>query len=560
MPAATREKRAAQAHVLTPDEVKEFQLCHPDRGVDGFLRFCGHLKIKDKRTHRAIPFDPWPCQTELSSDLVAGLWLLCLKARQMGMTWLVAAYALWRMTYHRYYTVIVICQTKPYAEDFVADKIRFMWANLPVYLQMPIVRETRNRIVFGVEHQSEIQAFAGSKKTGRSLTANLFIIDEAAFIENIEETHRAATPTLEESGGQSVIISTSDGPKGFFYDEAQKAIEGKAIDEDSIQAYRFWFWSVFDHPGRDESWYERMARKHSHRARHMQYEFPRTPEEAFMSAGGRIYPDFVKRPVPEGHLLDLDAETLKRRPEWDRYRCLDWGTSKSALVVLWVVHIPSKRPRLTVHPDCVHTIREMQAYSYKEGTTEPDKKHDHAPDALRYGVVTFNLTGHVHVYREMYIQDLKSGGYTTQGVIAEIRKRSGWQLVDERANTWRHGPDVEAFRGTVYDRSNAILGNEFWAMKEQSCPHVAPTNESGSSPRSEVANGIDMVNKLVVGGMPMRATTQLTADDKHRRMLAARDPLAAAGISVALPITDIIAKNQMKRDRQAKRRARRWSR
>lgn len=47
-------------------------------------------------------------------------------------------------------------------------------------------------------------------------------------------------------------------------------------------------------------------------------------------------------------------------------------------------------PSLTIAPRCVHTIREMMAYRWREGTTsrdprdEPEKQHDHCPDALRY--------------------------------------------------------------------------------------------------------------------------------------------------------------------------------
>lgn len=48
------------------------------------------------------------------------------------------------------------------------------------------------------------------------------------------------------------------------------------------------------------------------------------------------------------------------------------------------------RPQLTIAPSCVHTIREMIAYRWREGTEtrdpsdEPEKQNDHCPDALRY--------------------------------------------------------------------------------------------------------------------------------------------------------------------------------
>lgn len=47
-------------------------------------------------------------------------------------------------------------------------------------------------------------------------------------------------------------------------------------------------------------------------------------------------------------------------------------------------------PQLTISPRCVHTIREMIAYRWKEGTEtrdprdEPENQNDHCPDALRY--------------------------------------------------------------------------------------------------------------------------------------------------------------------------------
>ncbi len=51
---------------------------------------------------------------------------------------------------------------------------------------------------------------------------------------------------------------------------------------------------------------------------------------------------------------------------------------------------PDGRPQLTIAPACVHTIREMIAYRWREGTDtrdprdEPEKQNDHCPDALRY--------------------------------------------------------------------------------------------------------------------------------------------------------------------------------
>lgn len=55
------------------------------------------------------------------------------------------------------------------------------------------------------------------------------------------------------------------------------------------------------------------------------------------------------------------------------------------------------RPQLTISPSCVHTIREMIGYRWREGTEtrdprdEPEKQNDHCPDALRY--VLYSVEG-----------------------------------------------------------------------------------------------------------------------------------------------------------------------
>jgi len=50
------------------------------------------------------------------------------------------------------------------------------------------------------------------------------------------------------------------------------------------------------------------------------------------------------------------------------------------------------RPRLTIAPECVNTVAELESYCWKESRTgeykdEPEKANDHACDALRYAVM-----------------------------------------------------------------------------------------------------------------------------------------------------------------------------
>ena len=59
------------------------------------------------------------------------------------------------------------------------------------------------------------------------------------------------------------------------------------------------------------------------------------------------------------------------------------------------------KPRLTVSPECVNTINEMESYIWKPEKDEPVKENDHAMDALRYAV-DWLLAGETEVVRVHY--------------------------------------------------------------------------------------------------------------------------------------------------------------
>jgi hypothetical protein len=65
-------------------------------------------------------------------------------------------------------------------------------------------------------NRSRIMSLPGSPKSVRGWSADLLIIDEAAFLE--EETFVAARATVAATGGRTIVQSTPMGPYGSFYD------------------------------------------------------------------------------------------------------------------------------------------------------------------------------------------------------------------------------------------------------------------------------------------------------------------------------------------------------
>jgi hypothetical protein len=67
-----------------------------------------------------------------------------------------------------------------------------------------------------LRNRSRIMSLPGSSKSVRGWSADLLIIDEAAFLE--EETFVAARATVAATGGRTIVQSTPMGPYGSFYD------------------------------------------------------------------------------------------------------------------------------------------------------------------------------------------------------------------------------------------------------------------------------------------------------------------------------------------------------
>lgn len=68
----------------------------------------------------------------------------------------------------------------------------------------------------GLENGSRIMSLPGTAKSVRGWSADLLIIDEAAFLD--EETFVAARATTAATGGRTIVQSTPMGPYGSFYE------------------------------------------------------------------------------------------------------------------------------------------------------------------------------------------------------------------------------------------------------------------------------------------------------------------------------------------------------
>lgn len=226
----------------------------------------------DDATPSEMPFHMWDAQRGLLADILSERLLLILKARQLGISWLVCAYALWLCLFRPGRLVLMFSIGQGEANELMR-RVQVMYYRLPADMRakLPSVTE-ENKTAFGWSNGSKIESLPSRKSAGSGYTASLIILDEFSKNENDASLYTAVKPTVD-GGGKMIILSTANGTDNLFYELCQKAIKGAGKF-----VFRFLPW--WDRPGRTPEWYASVAAD-AIDSSHMGQEYPATPEEAF---------------------------------------------------------------------------------------------------------------------------------------------------------------------------------------------------------------------------------------------------------------------------------------
>ena len=194
-------------------------------------------------TRGRIPFKLYPFQENSLEKLSDHDYNIILKSRQLGISTLSAGYSLWLMLFHQDKNVLVIATKQDVAKNLVT-KVREMHMYLPSWLKGTTTED--NKLSLRFKNGSQIKAVSSSGDAGRSEALSLLVIDEAAFIDKIDEIWASAQQTLA-TGGKAIILSTPNGTGNFFHKTWVAAEEGR----NKFNTIRL-HWSL--HPERDQPW------------------------------------------------------------------------------------------------------------------------------------------------------------------------------------------------------------------------------------------------------------------------------------------------------------------
>lgn len=236
---------SSEAQVSLKEKIKEeFFKCSQDPVY--FMR--KYYMIQHPQRGRQL-FNLYPFQEKVLRLFQKNDFSIINKSRQLGISTLVSAYSLWMMLFKKDKNILVIATTQATAKNMVT-KVRFAYQNLPAWLKIGHTED--NRLSLRLVNGSQIKAVSAAGDASRSEAVSLLVIDEAAFIDRIEEIFTAAQQTLATGGG-CIALSTPNGMGNWFhktYTAAQKK-------ENSFLPISL-PWTV--HPERDQAWRDQQTK------------------------------------------------------------------------------------------------------------------------------------------------------------------------------------------------------------------------------------------------------------------------------------------------------------
>lgn len=229
-----------------------------------------------------VRFELWPAQVEPLYAIREAKQVIILKARQIGMTWLVLAYFLWLVVFNEAVTVLLFSRRDTEAMDLMR-RLQDMFRRLPPWLTPP-GSFARGRLVGAAGHSWRLptgsRAMAFPTSAGDSYSATAAMVDEADLVPDLDKLLASVKATVD-NGGQLILLSKSNKaePESAFKKLYRAARAGDV-------AFRPIFLPWFAHPRRTRKWYREQARESMARTFSMDFcygEYPNTDEEALQA-------------------------------------------------------------------------------------------------------------------------------------------------------------------------------------------------------------------------------------------------------------------------------------
>ena len=459
--------------------------------------------IENVDTERPVLFKLWPEQKKALEKIHDNRLIIILKARQLGLTWLSLAYALWCMLRRPGFRVTALSRGEKEAIELVR-RIKFILQYMPSYLIAEGKKEnaiswegitSRVTIYHPNGEPSIFESFTAAPDSGRSFTASLVLIDEWAFQDFAEEIWTSAYPTINRPGGGKVI-GLSTGKRGTFFEK----VWNNAVSKVNNFAAVFLSWRA--DPSRDDEWYENTKKNLPNTWRQ---EYPSTPEEAFAIGQGAFFPEWN----PEVHVI--------KDPNWyPPDECQIWGAYDagfgSRACFKWYAVFPSGRI-VCYREYYPHQVTDdMQAKKIKELSVRPDGTPEYIveiradPSCWNKQSGTGRSTSDVFADHGIYMlkadNDLKNGWRRLHQYLMPFKNKEG-KLVSVLSFTTNCPNTIRTYPACEQDKNNPE------DIRRSSEHHCQDVDRYLCMHRPEAID----YEAIMVGGFPSRYRSYYDDDD-----------------------------------------------
>jgi hypothetical protein len=165
------------------------------KGVEGFIQWCKDMVRIPGPTGDPIAFELWPEQERAAREIDEHNFVIILKARQLGLTWLCTAYLMWRNIFLQAQDSRVISIKEDLAPE-IMYRMRYILKHFPDFMLPPVDKKLDNATTIGFSHSgSRLRSVPSTPDAGRSLTLTDILSDEDAFNQHARDIQTSGMPT-----------------------------------------------------------------------------------------------------------------------------------------------------------------------------------------------------------------------------------------------------------------------------------------------------------------------------------------------------------------------------
>jgi hypothetical protein len=273
-----------------------------------FFRECVWVPAGEKfgKGKGRVHLDLFDYQQETLDIFRSNRYVIVLKARQLGLTTVAMAYALWMLMFRPGSNIVMVSRSQT-AADKALELLDFMYQFLPESIkahgpEADSLAAKHHSYRFADGMVSQITSYPATKTVAAGQTATLVLWDEAALAEYQEDAFRTLMPTTD-AGGSMIVFSTARGGHNLFARLYRDSERG----ENEFKSL-FFPWNVSKMITAED--YENKKRSFASEPWRFFAEYPSSSEEAFRQSGRTRFPDLPDEEAVDDYPLRGNLEWM----------------------------------------------------------------------------------------------------------------------------------------------------------------------------------------------------------------------------------------------------------